>query len=96
MMVNMIDTACPRAYNMDTTLQGGVAMSLFKKKAPSISFDPKTQRPAVRKSICMGEMTVGFIELSTGKFRDIMRVDGQAGLEAFMKEIGVTEIKTIY
>ena len=71
-------------------------MSLFKKKSPPITFDPKTQQPAVRRSICTGEMTVGFIDLSTGKFRDIMRVDGQAGLEAFMKEIGVTEIKTIY
>ena len=71
-------------------------MSLFKKKAPAIAFDPNTQQPAMRRSICTGEMTVGFIDKSTGKFRDIMHVDGQAGLEAFMKEIGVTEVKTIY
>ena len=71
-------------------------MSLFRKKAPAIPYDPVTQQPAVRRSICTGEMTVGFIDRDTGKFRDIMRVDGQAGLEAFMKQIGVTEIKTIY
>ena len=70
-------------------------MSLFKKKAPPISFDPKTQQPAVRKSICTGEMTVGFIDKATGKFTDLMCVD-QKGLEAFMREIGVEEIKTIY
>ena len=73
-------------------------MSLFRRtpRKPAIEYDPATQQPAVRRSICTGEMTVGFIDLSTGKFRDLMRVDGQAGLEAFMKEIGVTEIKTIY
>ena len=71
-------------------------MSLFKRRKVDIKFDPQTQQPAVRRSICTGEMTVGFIDRDTGKFRDIMRVDGQAGLEAFMKEIGVTEIKTIY
>ena len=79
-----------------STIQGGIAVSLFKRKAPSITYDPQTQQPAVRKSICTGEMTVGFIDIATGRFRDIMRVDGQAGLEAFMKEIGVNEIKTIY
>ena len=59
-------------------------------------FDLATQQPAVRRSICTGEMTVGFIDRATGKFTDLMRVDDQRALEAFMKEIGVTEIKTIY
>ena len=71
-------------------------MSLFKKKEPELSFDPATQEPAVRRSICTGEMTVGFIDRATGKFTDLMRVDGQRELEAFMKNIGADEIKTIY
>ena len=71
-------------------------MSLFKrKKRDEIHFDPQTQIPAVRRSICTGEMTVGFIEKSTGKFTDLMCVDSK-GLEAFMREIGVEEIRTIY
>jgi len=71
-------------------------MSLFKrKKSVDIHFDPDTQIPAVRRSICTGEMTVGFIDKATGKFTDLMCVD-QKGLEAFMREIGVEEIKTIY
>ncbi len=70
-------------------------MPLFGKK-PQLKYDPQTQQPAVRKSICTGEMTAGFIDLRTGKFQDIMRVDGRRGLEAFMKEIGATEIKEIY
>lgn len=71
-------------------------MSLFRKKTPSIAYDPDTQQPAVRRSICTGEMTVGFIDRATGKFTDLMRVDGQKELDAFMKRIGVDEIKTIY
>jgi len=71
-------------------------MSLFKrKKREVIHFDPNTQQPAVRRSICTGEMTVGFIDRASGKFTDLMCVD-QKGLEAFMREIGVEEIKTIY
>ena len=72
-------------------------MSLFKRrKASDIRFDPQTQIPAVRKSICTGEMTVGFIDKATGRFRDIMRVDSQRELDAFMKDIGATEYRTIY
>ena len=70
-------------------------MPLFGRKRP-LKYDPQTQQPAVRRSICTGEMTAGFIDLRTGKFQDIMRVDGRKGLEAFMKEIGATEIKEIY
>lgn len=72
-------------------------MSLFRRKRPSeIQYDPATQQPAVRKSICTGEMTVGFIDRATGKFTDLMRVDDQKALEAFMREIGADEIRTIY
>lgn len=74
-------------------------VSLFRKKnRDAIEYDPATQQPAVRKSICTGEMTAGFIDRETGRFRDIMRLDGQKGLEAFCKSVGVSaeEIKTIY
>ena len=71
-------------------------MSLFKKKEPELSFDPATQEPAVRRSICTGEMTVGFIDQRTGRFTDLMRVDNQKELDAFMKRIGVDTLRTIY
>ncbi len=71
-------------------------MSLFRRKRTDIHFDPNTQQPAVRRSICTGEMTVGFIDKSTGRFTDLMRVDSQKELEAFMKQIGAEEIRTIY
>ena len=70
-------------------------MPLFKKP-PRLQYDPQTQQPAVRKSICTGEMTAGFIDLRTGQFKDLMRLDGRAGLEAFKKQTGAKEIKEIY
>lgn len=73
-------------------------MSLFKRKpkAPAIAYDPKTQQPAVRKSICTGEMTAGFVDLRTGRFTDLMRLDGQKALEQFKKDTGAEEIREIY
>ena len=71
-------------------------MPLFRNKPlPRFPFDPKTQEPAVRRSICTGEMTVGFIDKATGKFHDLMMVDSR-GLEDFCRQVGVDEIKTIY
>ena len=70
-------------------------MSLFSKK-PKITYDPNVSEPAVRKSICTGEMTVGFVDKETGKFRDVKLVKSQAELEEFMREIGATSWKTVY
>lgn len=72
-------------------------MSFFKKKQPmpAFSLDPATQEAAVRRSICTGEMTVGYIDKATGKFHDLMMVDRQ-GLEDFRRQVGVEELKEIY
>ena len=73
-------------------------MRLFRRRETRIPYDPETQRPAVRRSICTGEMTAGFIDRRTRRFSEVMRVDGQAGLEAFCREIGANpeEVETIY
>ena len=74
-------------------------MSLFRReKKPSIPYDRETQRPAVRRSICTGEMTVGFIDKSTGKFREYMLARDQQELENFCKGVGidVKDLQTIY
>lgn len=71
-------------------------MPFFKKKALSpLPYDPQPQEPAVRRSICTGEMTVGFIDKATGKFHDLMMVDAQ-GLEEFCRRVGKDSVKTIY
>ena len=73
-------------------------MSLFRRKRVEIHFDPNTQQPAVRRSICTGEMTVGFINRETGKFHEYELAPDQAALEAFCREVGVevAKLKTIY
>lgn len=71
-------------------------MALFKKKQiPALNLDLQRQEPAVRKSICTGEMTVGYIDKSTGAFHDLMMVDRE-GLEEFKRQVGVENIKEIY
>ena len=72
-------------------------MSFFKKKQPMPAFklDPATQEPAERRSICTGEMTVGYIDKATGKFHDLMMVDRQ-GLEDFKRQTGVETLREIY
>ena len=70
-------------------------MSLFRKKA-AYRYDLERQEPAVRKSICTGEMTVGYIDRQTGQFHDLMKVDGQRGLDEFCREAGISEIRTVY
>ena len=74
-------------------------MSLFhREKKPSIPYDPNTQRPAVRRSICTGEMTVGFVDLETGRFMEYMLARDQRELENFCRGVGidVKDLQTIY
>ncbi len=70
-------------------------MGWFRKER-KIAYDPEKQEPAVRRSICTGEMTVGFIDRETGKFRELMRVSGQKELDEFCAGLGVKSIRTIY
>ena len=70
-------------------------MSLFKRQ-PRLQYDPQTQQPAVRRSICTGEMTAGFIDRRTGKFTDLMLLNGLRDLEQFKKDVGTEDIKEIY
>ena len=65
---------------------------LFKKK-PVIHYDPERQEPAIRKSICTGEMTAGFIDRETGRFQEWMRI---RTAEEFEAAVGRRDIRIIY
>lgn len=69
----------------------------MRKKAalPDFPYDPSRQEPAVRKSICTGEMTVGFVDRQTGKFHDLLLVDAQ-GLEEFRRKTHAEKLREIY
>ena len=74
-------------------------MSLFKKKEPSkIPYDPATQEPAVRSSICTGEMVVGFLDRESGKFREYELARSQSDVDMSCRRVGVEpkDIKRIY
>ena len=68
---------------------------LFKKSTPAAAatpYDPSTQKPILRCSICTGEQVAGFRDLQTGKFTDIMLIRNEKDLQAFKEHYGVTDI----
>ena len=76
-------------------------MGLFSKKNPeniSVDFDPTREEPAVKKSICTGETTVGFVDRATGRYRDVKKVTTPLEIEMFCQQTGwdPKKIKTIY
>ena len=74
-------------------------MTIFhRKKHLSVAFDPLKEEPVVKKSICTGEATVGFVDKNTGHYRDIRKVTSPVEIEAFCEEVGIDPqtIRTIY
>ena len=74
---------------------------LFSKKrpqsAPSARWDPNTQTPAIRCSICTGEQVAGFRDRETGKFTEAALLRTPSDLEAFREKYGITgEIPKFY
>lgn len=72
-------------------------MSLFHRETTP-KYDAAALQPAVRKSYCNREMTLGFIEKSGGRFREYCCANSQAELEAFCRQYGIKpeDLKTIY
>ena len=73
-------------------------MIFMRRKPEPIPYDRASQQPAVRRSICTGEMTAGFLDRDTGKFRELMLLNGEGELETFCQRTGVetAEVKIIY
>jgi len=68
----------------------------FRRKFDCVSYDAQTEEPAVRRSICTGEMSAGFVDKRSGRFREVMSLSNQQELEAFKKAAGVSAVKVIY
>ena len=74
-------------------------LRLFRKKEPpGIPYDPAAQEPALRSSICTGEMVVGFLDRETGRFHEYELARSQSDVDAFCKRTGIDpkDIKRIY
>ena len=63
-----------------------------KRNMAKNSFDPEKQKPVLRKSICTGETTAGFKDLSSGVYHDVALIRSDADLRKFMDEYGITSV----
>lgn len=80
-------------------------MLFFKKKNPDSSskaasghYDPETQEPVIRCSICNGEQVAGFCDKKTGSFSEVMLIRTPSDLETFRNQYGIfsENIRKIY
>ena len=67
-----------------------------RKLRESFPYDPEKQMPVIKASICTGEKAAGFKDRKTGKFTEIMVINGEEDRELFMKAYGLDDISTIY
>lgn len=69
-----------------------------KKEPPKLAYDPETQEPVIRQSICKPEAVGGLLHKKSGKFQEIMLLTSQEDKEFFCQRVGLApdQIKTIY
>lgn len=69
----------------------------FKKKPEKKTYDKQNQKPAIKANICNGEMVAGFINLTAGRFEDIMLVRNDKEIDEFMRTYDIEEkVEKIY
>ena len=73
-------------------------MLFHKKKAarPAYVYDPETEYPVIKASICTGEQAAGFKNKRTGSFREIMLIKNEEDKAAFKKLYGLEHIDKEY
>lgn len=80
---------------MALTKKGVIIMfgRFFQKKKKTLMYDAEKVKPVLHKSICTGETTAGFREL-TGerKYREISLIRDERDLKEFMETYGIEEI----
>lgn len=68
-----------------------------KKKQTALNYDPATEKPVIKASICNGEQTAGFLDHNTNHFREDMLIRGAEDLYLFKKKYGIEgDIEKIY
>ena len=70
--------------------------SIRKREISKVPYDPETQYPVIKASICNGERVAGFKNITDGHFTEVMFIVSDADLAAFKKAYGIEEIKTEY
>ena len=81
------------------TDRGTVSTSSRKKVSGGTqaqSYDPATQRPVLRCSICTGEQVAGFKDIRTGKFEEVTLIRDERELREFMETYGIEKVTKEY
>ena len=61
-----------------------------------VPYDPETQIPIIRSSICTGEKVAGFKNKTDGHFTEVMLIRTPEELKRFQEAYGLEEVKTEY
>ena len=74
---------------------------MFGKKKimeQTVKYDPESQYPVIRSSICTGEKVAGFKDKTGGHFTEVMLVKDPGDISSFKKMYGLddAEIRTEY
>lgn len=69
---------------------------MFHKKINRKEYDMENQKPIIRCSICTGEQVAGFKNIHTGKFEEVMLINGEKDLAAFMAMYGLSHVAKEY
>lgn len=69
---------------------------MFQKKKKFFQYDKNNQQPVLKCSICTGEQVAGFKDIHTGKFTEIMLIQNEKDLDAFMKMYGISGVTKEY
>ena len=71
-------------------------MMFRKKQKFSFEYDPETQYPVIRASICNGERVAGFKNKTDGHFTEVIFIRSEADIEDFKEAYGLDDIRTEY
>lgn len=70
-----------------------------KKKEKTIKplYDTARKEPIIKASICNGEQVVGFRDIESGEFHEVMFIRNNEELEGFKRQYGIQgDIKKTY
>lgn len=63
---------------------------MFRKKSRKLSFDRTLFRPVIRKSICTGEESFGFLRLSDSAFLEVSLIRSPSELESMLSSYSLS------
>ena len=64
--------------------------------ADVVPYDPETQYPVIRASICTGERVAGFKDKATGHFTEVMLLRSATDEQQFKDAYHIETLKTEY